>query len=1257
MVRLREIPRTAAFAWSPGPLSPLLATGTKAGAVDADFSNDTTLELWELNLDASEQGVELQPVATINADSRFNDIAWGQPSEQHPKGIIAGALDSGALVLWDAEKLRTGASDALIEQIDKHTGPVQAIQFNPFRPHILASAGAKGELYVHDLDDQSKSFRLGKAGANPDEYTSLDWNKKVAHILATGSSGGFVTVWDVRQKKENLTLNNYGRKPVSAVSWDPEVPTRLVTAIPTDQHPLVLVWDLRNSNAPEKTLQGHDQGVLSLSWCIQDNDILLSCGKDNRTIAWNPHTGETLGEFPVVTNWTFQTRFNPSNPNLLATASFDGKIAIQTLQNTGTAGDQSKGTAQALDGEDFFSKTHVEPQGASFSLQKPPKWLQRRAGVSFGFGGKLVKFGVVDNKSKISISTFAVDSDIGAASEEFNKALEKGDLAALCESKIEKASTEEEKADWTVIETLISDNPRRKLVDYLGFADTEQKEPVEKEEPIQTNGTNDEGASFFDQSEFDGNILSDLAASKGAKTNNPFQMYTGSESEADKKITRALMLGNFDAALDVALKEDRISDAFMIAICGGEKSIAKTQAAYFKKRSDGPNYLRLLASVVGKNLWDVVYNADLKDWKEVMATICTFADQSEFPDLCEALGDRLEESIDGEAGSFRKDASFCYLAGSKLEKVVVNWAEELQESEAAGAEDSSNDNSFSIHARSLQDFIEKVTVFRQVTGFTDSEQKKDADWKLGPLYAKYVEYADVASSHGQLSIAEKYLDLLPERYPTADVARNRVKQATRKAAAPQAATTRQTQVPAAQRQTRVVPTYQPLQPTQATPQTTSPYAPTNPLAAQPPAPAYKQPPARNAYTPAGYQPPQASIPQPGYGGYQPPQQHPIAPPPRNFTSSPSVPPATTRNNIPNWNDTPDFGPPKPTSRRGTPALGGNAISSPFPNQQGLAGPPSGPPQPGVSPGYPPVSRPTPPPPPKGPPQGPPRIMSPSSVPLQGEPRPSSSAANTYAPPQPSNAYTPPQPSGFAPPQQPSVPRGASPYNPPPSAAPPSNRYAPAPGAQPAAPPGGMAPPPRQIAQQPSSYAPSPYAPAPPSQAAPHASAPPQGFARPPPQGSAQGPPRAGPPLGGPPGGAATGPARPESRPGTATSQKAASKHPAGDRTHIPAGSQPIYDILNADMQRVKARAPAQYRQHVIDTERRLNILFDHLNNEDLLKPDTIQEMNELAGHLQAKNYEEAMALFTDIMTNKTDEGSNWMTGVKRLIQFSKSTPA
>lgn len=70
MVRLREIPRTAAFAWSPGTSSPYLATGTRAGAVDVDFSNDTQLEIWDLDLNNTKQSHELQPVASIDTDSR-----------------------------------------------------------------------------------------------------------------------------------------------------------------------------------------------------------------------------------------------------------------------------------------------------------------------------------------------------------------------------------------------------------------------------------------------------------------------------------------------------------------------------------------------------------------------------------------------------------------------------------------------------------------------------------------------------------------------------------------------------------------------------------------------------------------------------------------------------------------------------------------------------------------------------------------------------------------------------------------------------------------------------------------------------------------------------------------------------------------------------------------------------------------------------------------------------------------------------------
>lgn len=647
-------------------------------------------------------------------------------------------------------------------------------------------------------------------------------------------------------------------------------------------------------------------------------------------------------------------------------------------------------------------------------------------------------------RSMVRISTFAIDDGIVSSTESFEEALNKNDLDSVCESRISEASSDAEKVVWKVIKTLTSKNTRKDLVDYLGFSNQEDK-ATDGLSQISINGTKEEQpqtlkepsapksnrlSAFFDNSADGDSFLSELAATKGAKTNNPFQLYSGSESDSDRRITRALLLGEFEKALDVCLQEDRMSDAFMIAICGGQQCIDKAQKAYFNRKAGGPNYLRLLASVVGKNLWDLVHNANLDSWKEIMATLCTYADAEDFPDLCEALGDRLDEQMKAQGGDtgLRKDASFCYLAGSKLEKVVSIWIAELGESEGAGMQIESKDSSFSIHARSLQSLIEKVTVFREVTRYQDSDRNAKSDWKLAPLYDKYTEYADIASAHGQLQIAERYLDLLPSNYPAAEVAKSRVKQAKRKAAPqimpkqptntgrmpqrmPQADFQQQLQAPPP---AGVQPN--PYAPALA-PQTQNPYTPTNDQGYGP----------QQGYQQKFQQQPRQQpgmVPQPSFGTPYPNPS--LGAPPRNLNASPSVPPPSKAANMSNWNDTPgDFFKP-PTSRRGTPGVGASATSAYQPMQ---------PPTPGPSFGAPPKSTPPIGPPPKGPTAPPPRMSSPSMNASYQQPERPSSAANQYAPQQTSSTL-PVQ-------QQAPMPRGPSPYNAPPSAPPPSNRYAPA----------------------------------------------------------------------------------------------------------------------------------------------------------------------------------------------------------------------
>ena len=935
-----------------------------------------------------------------------------------------------------------------------------------------------------------------------------------------------MTVWDVKAKKESLTLNNHGRKPVSAVAWNPDVPTKLATAIPTDQEPLILLWDLRNSSAPERTIRGHDSGILSLSWCPYDSELLLSCGKDNRNICWSASTGQMYGEFPLVTNWTFQTRWSSSHPNLLATASFDSKIVIQSIQNTTSGPNDGAVTNQAADGEDFFAKAQTQPQSSSFSLNRPPKWMRCPVGVSFGFGGKLVKLQPANEQltsSTIRLEPFAPDSTVASSISEFQDAVKGDDVSEMCSSRASKAADDETKEDWKVIKALVSRSPRNEILSFLGYADA-----VAPEKEIDGNGKIPEKSSkgglgegvvngeakksnrlsaFFENTGEGSNFLSDLAASKDARTNNPFSIFTGSESSAEKDITRALMLGKFEDALDLCLKESRMSDAFMFAICGGQKCIDKVRTAYFDQRSGGPNYLRLLASVVGKNLWDVVYNAELKDWKEVMATLCTFADESEFPDLCEALGDRLEES-----DAPRTDATFCYLTGSKLEKVVPIWVTEMQKGEKkARSKESETGSAFSIHVQALQSFIEKVSIFRRATNFEDKAlHGMENDLKLKPLYSYYTEYAEVAAAHGHLDLAEEYLSLIPNNFVGTDIARNRLKRAIEKPA--RAARMDPRAQPA------VVPSFDPYanvaQPSAPQPATGASYMPTNTFSAAPPQPG------PSSYTPA-----------PAFGSsYQPAGAQTNAPPnaagpPPPGSSGPPPPKAT---NGANWNDLPDSFQKPPTSRRATPNPG-VIQAPPMMNQQGPGpyGPPSASSERSRSP--------LPPPPKAG--QGPPRVSSsgydrplqPTSSPPQRPP--SSTAASSYAPQQ---APRPMQ-------TQPQVARTSSPYNAPPSGPPASNRYAPAPSTQPAPTPQGYG---SQPPLGPRAVAPNPYAPS--TQYAPqqgqfNQGPPSNGPASQPP--ASTGPPPAGPPpmARGPPQGPPQGPPPGGPRPGLAQSTNTSSQ--------------------------------------------------------------------------------------------------------------------
>jgi protein transport protein SEC31 len=78
------------------------------------------------------------------------------------------------------------------------------------------------------------------------------------------------------------------------------------------------------------------------------------------------------------------------------------------------------------------------------------------------------------------------------------------------------------------------------------------------------------------------------------------------------------------------------------------------------------------------------------------------------------------------------------------------------------------------------------------------------------------------------------------------------------------------------------------------------------------------------------------------------------------------------------------------------------------------------------------------------------------------------------------------------------------------------------------------------------------------------------------------------------------------------------------------------------MQRVTVKVPSDFAPQAKDMQKRMNLLFEYLNNEELVKPDTIQRLTEMAEAIQSKNYADAEKMRLAIQTEKTDECGNWM---------------
>ncbi|KAI8989331.1 WD40-repeat-containing domain protein [Pilobolus umbonatus] len=773
------------FSWNPRSTTSMLAVGTQSYSKHTTSCPKSTLEIHKVNLNSH---LNISSSShKINTSSPFTTLLWGNCTPTKPYGMIAGGMETGELQFWNPHTIldRQSIENSLLFSSSTPTTLIRSLDFNLLRENQLASAGDHGEFHIWDLDKLETPYKVDTSNSRMDDIVSVAFNHMKAHIISTASSNGYTDIWDLRIKKSVMTLTSSldemnGSKrgyQTSTIAWHPSSATDIVSASDDDEYPVISLWDLRYPHSPKRNMLGHTKGIVDLSWCKDDAQLIASCSKDGQIISWNIKENKAPEEIWHNHQYTFSIDWCPHHPSILATSSADKSISLYSIHDETEESDDEKLSVDSF---------NTAKSDSSVEDDKPISHLEchrRPIGADFARDGKLITFHNSSSSSSSSKIKIRIINLSRPNSPQLDLGPDSNPKKILIQERLKHSI---KKMDWEILAILSSENARERLIRYsdkssglmektreIGRLDQHLNEISfnhfsVKDSKIDARQTAEMGG----QRHYTGVIPNTLDFSHsrppmhemtlpGAEAYQPnillkqVEEHRDNDMPIDELIKHAVITGDFKAAVDICIASKRFTDAFLCAMGGGRELLEYTQNIYFEIESTKDGYLYFLKGIVQEDLLSIVNDTHLSEWSSVLAVICTYADPNHFRLLCSKLGHRLHDSPMAE---FRRNSIICYLAAGDLPHVSNLWAMEVKEEKLKQglAKDDPR------YAVLLQEFIEKITTFRDIIEYEDSDLNVTLDrYELTSLYELYNDYAEIMMEKGKLDMAIQYRGMIP----------------------------------------------------------------------------------------------------------------------------------------------------------------------------------------------------------------------------------------------------------------------------------------------------------------------------------------------------------------------------------------------------------------------------------------------------------------------------------------------------------------
>ena len=147
------------------------------------------------------------------------------------------------------------------------------------------------------------------------------------------------------------------------------------------------------------------------------------------------------------------------------------------------------------------------------------------------------------------------------ASRAFEAALASQDYAAFCDAKVATAKTSADKRTWTFMALIFEPNAREKLLECLGY---DAQQIAQQFAPPPPPSSTPSSPQVDDTSAED--VFATRTQSLSISSDRIIEEKSPLTPAAEADVKRALLVGNFDAAVEGCFKNGALADALLLAL-------------------------------------------------------------------------------------------------------------------------------------------------------------------------------------------------------------------------------------------------------------------------------------------------------------------------------------------------------------------------------------------------------------------------------------------------------------------------------------------------------------------------------------------------------------------------------------------------------------------------------------------------------------------------------------------------------------------